>query len=357
MLFYIVSLMRKYILVFLGYTPPAGTSLPPNPVCKLCKCIYGLKQASRSWNQTFTNVLLKAGFMQSQSDITLFVKATATSFIALLVYVDDIAIASNNAADLAEVKRVLAKAFKIKDLGLMRFFLGLEIARSSSGIHVCQRKYALDLLHNAGLLACKPASTPMDPYVKLSTEVGTLLPSARPYRELIGRLLYLTITRPDITFAVHKLSQFLQAPTDVHYAAGLRVLRYLKGDPGLGLFYSANTELCLNAFADADWASCTDSRRSTTGYCVYMGTSLVTWKSRKQQVVSRNSTEAEYRSMADVTCDVIWLQRLLKDFKVKEVQVAKLFCDNKSAIYIASNLFSTRGLNTLRMIAILFEIS
>lgn len=203
---------------------------------------------------------------------------------------------------------------------------------------MCQRKYALDLLQNAGLLACKPSSTSMDPYVKLSQEGGKILPSATLYPELIGRLLYLTITRPDITFTVHRLNQFLQAPTGVHYAAGLRIPRYLKGDPCIGLFYSANTKLCLNAFADADWSSCPDTCRSTSGFCIYLCTSLVTWKSRKQQVVSRSSTEEEYRSMADVTCDVIWLLKLLKDFRVKEVQPAKLFCDNRSAIYIANNL-------------------
>ena len=320
-----------------GYTPAPGTVLPPNAVCKLRKCIYGLKQASWRWNQTFTDVLLADGFTQSQSDTTLFTKKTARGFLALLVYVDDIVIASNDSTDLAELKGVLAAAFKIKDLGPMRFFLGLEIARTSKGISVCQRKYALNLLQDAGLLDCKPSSVPMDPYVKLSRESGTLLPSATPYRELIGRLLYLTITRPDITFAVHKLSQFLQAPTDVHLQAAHRILRYIKGNPGLGLFYSVSADLCLNAFADADWASCPDSRRSVSGYSVYLGTSLVAWKLRKQNVVSRSSTEAEYRSMADVTREILWLQQLLRDFNIKVTATAKLFCDNKSAIYIASN--------------------
>lgn len=264
-----------------GYTPGPNEVLPPNHVCRLHKSLYGLKQASRHWNQTFTKVLVDAGYTQSESDTSFYVKASPTAFVAVLVYVDDIVIASNNDEELSALKSTLVAAFKIKDLGLMRFFLGLEIARSVSGISVCQRKYALDLLETVGLLACKPASVHMDPYAHLSLEDGTPLPSARPYRELIGRLLYLTITRPVITFAVHKLSQFLQRPTDVHLQAAHRFLKYVKGNPGQGLFYPSNSELCLNAFADADWASCRDTRISTTGYCVYLGTSLICWRSQK----------------------------------------------------------------------------
>ena len=167
-------------------------------------------------------------------------------------------------------------------MGAPKYFLGLEIARNSTGIPICQRKYALDILATTGMLACKPSSVPMDPVVHLTKESGVLLTDARPYRELIGRLLYLTITRPDITFAVNNLSQFLSCPTNLHMDAAYRVLRYLKNNPGQGLFYAADSEICLNAFVDADWGTCPDSMRSVTGLCVYLGKFLINWKSKKQ---------------------------------------------------------------------------
>ena len=154
---------------------------------------------------------------------------------------------------------------------------------------------------------------------------------------LIGRLLYLCITRPDITFAVNRLSQFLSCPTDAHLHAGMNVLKYLKNNPGQGLFYSASTALCLNGFADADWGTCKDTRRSITGMCVYLGSSLITWKSKKQDVCSSSSTEAEYRSMAVATKELLWFNQLLKDLHITVESQAKLFCDNKSATYIANN--------------------
>lgn len=257
--------------------------------------------------------------------------------MAVLVYVDDILIASNESVAVDELKSLLQSAFKIKDLGQSRFFLGFEIARSTSGISVCQRKYALNLLEYSGLLGCKPSSVPMDPNLHLIKDLGELLSQPRVYMELIRRLLYLTITRPDITFVVHQLSQFLSAPTDVHLHAAYKVLRYIKNNPGQGLMYSSETEMCLNAFADADWATCKNTRRSVTGFCVCLGTSLVSWKSKKQSVVSKSSTKPEYRSFTLVTCELIWLQQLLKDLRVEMTCLAKLLFDNKSAIHIATN--------------------
>lgn len=162
-----------------------------------------MKQTSHQWYKCFSSVLLGANFVQSPADNTLFVRATSTSFIVVLVYVDDLLITINDDAALAQLKDLLHSEFKIKDLGSARFFLGLEISRSSEGIAVCQRKCALNLLEDSGLLGCKPSSILMDPNLNLTKTSETPLLQPTEYRELIGRLLYLTITRPDITFAVH----------------------------------------------------------------------------------------------------------------------------------------------------------
>lgn len=144
----------------------------------------------------------------------------------------------------------------------------------------------------------------MEPNLKLSDSSGDLLSDASVFRKIVGKLLYLTHTRPDITYAVHKLSQFMSAPRTDHLKDAQRVLRYLKTDPAQGLFYPASSSVHLTAFCDADWASCLDSRRSTTGYCVFLGDSLISWRAKKQHTVSRSSSEAEYHSMADTTCEL-----------------------------------------------------
>ncbi|XP_013624388.1 PREDICTED: uncharacterized mitochondrial protein AtMg00810-like [Brassica oleracea var. oleracea] len=177
----------------------------------------------------------------------------------------------------------------------------------------------------------------MEANLKLSTKTGTRLPDASIYRRLVGRLLYLTHTRPDITYALHKLSQYMSAPTDAHLQTAFCVLRYLKNDPGQGLFYPTTSTLKLTAYSDADWAACPDSRQSITGYCVFLGDSLISWRSKKQQTVLRSSSEAEYRAMADATCELISLTVILTEMHCSPSVPATLFCDNQSALYIASN--------------------
>ena len=177
-----------------------------NQVCKLNKSLYGLKQASRQWFAKFSSTILQHGFIQSKSDYSLFTRSHGSSFIALLVYVDDILYQANDMEFVTKLKKSLDAEFKLKDLGNLKYFLGLEVARSSKGISLCQRKYALEILSNSGMLGSKPMQTPMEQNLKLSETDGTLLDDPSVYRRLVGRLLYLIVTRPDLSYNVKKLS-------------------------------------------------------------------------------------------------------------------------------------------------------
>ena len=221
-------------------------------VCKLHKSIDGLKRASRQWYAKFSHSLLQFAFSQSKSDYSLFTKGSGSSFFALLVYVDDIIITGPSILVLNSLKQFLYSQFKLKDLGSLKFFLGLEIARADSGIVLSQCHYVLQLLEDTGFLGCKPAQLPMDPKAHLTASDGTLLIDPSQYRRLIGRLLYLTLSSPDITFVVHKLSQFVAQPCDSHLHPAHHLLRYLKHSPGQGLFFSAHSTLQLKAFSDVN---------------------------------------------------------------------------------------------------------
>ncbi|KAL9307408.1 putative RNA-directed DNA polymerase [Arabidopsis thaliana] len=165
----------------------------------------------------------------------------------------------------AELTSQLSSFFQLRDLGEPKFFLGIEIARNADGISLCQRKYVLDLLASSDFSDCKPSSIPMEPNQKLSKDTGTLLEDGKQYRRILGKLQYLCLTRPDINFAVSKLAQYSSAPTDIHLQALHKILRYLKGTIGQGLFYGADTNFDLRGFSDSDWQTCPDTRRSGRG--------------------------------------------------------------------------------------------
>ncbi|XP_062081074.1 uncharacterized mitochondrial protein AtMg00810-like [Humulus lupulus] len=207
--------------------------------------------------------------------------------------------------------------FQLKDLGPLRFFLGLEIGRSNSGISMSQRPFTLQFLSDTSYLGAKASSTPMEPNTKLSQDEVELLPESTMYRSLIGKLIYLTITHPDISYVVNKLCQYLATPRIPH----LHVMHHLS----------------LKFVSDVDWTSCNDTRRSVSGFCVFIGQSLISWKSKKQTTVSRSLVEAEYRAMVNVACEITWLLSLLKDIGIQHTKPTILYCDNTTAIHISKN--------------------
>ena len=235
------------------------------------------------------------------------------------------------------VKERLSEQFMMSDLGPLSYFLGIEVTSTSRGFYLSQHKYLQDLIVRSGLTDTQTAATPMELNLQLRLNDGTPLPDPSRYRHIIGSLVYLTITRPDIAHPVHILSQFVSAPTSVHYAHLLRVLRYLRGTTSQWLFYAKSSPVQLHAYSDSTWASDPMDRCSITGYCIFIGTSPTAWKSKKQSAVSRSSAEAELRALATTTAEVIWLRWLPADLGVSCDASTPLMCDNTSAIQIANN--------------------
>ncbi|RVW45971.1 Retrovirus-related Pol polyprotein from transposon TNT 1-94 [Vitis vinifera] len=308
----------------------------PSRVCKLNKSIYGLKQSPRAWHAKLSSTLEDLGFTRSSADSSLYVQTGQTEKLMVLIYVDDLIITGSNADSIAALKKKLQGKFPVKDLGPLKYFLGIEVATSRKGLFLNQRKYTIDLLRDSNMLNSKPANTPFDSKLQLD-KLGDPLDSPNYYQKLVGKLIYLTITRPDISFAVSLVSQYMHAPTVVHLCMVKRILRYLKKTIGRGIVMRRNGHIDIIGFSDSDWAGNTIDRRSTTGYCMFVRGNLVSWKSKKQPVVARSSAEAEYRAMAAASCEMVWLKNLLTDLGFSPTSPMKLFCDNQAAMHIAAN--------------------
>ncbi|KAG7557929.1 Integrase catalytic core [Arabidopsis suecica] len=317
--------------------PPGFRTEDKSQVCRLRKSLYGLKQAPRCWFAKLGAALKEYGFIQNVSDYSLFTFEDSVSTLNVLVYVDDIIISGSSLDIIEKFKCYVSDCFHMKNLGLLRYFLGIEVARNSTGFYLCQRKYTLDILTTTGVLGAKPVAFPMVQNHKLALAKGKPLIDPTRYRRLIGKLIYLGVTRPELSYAIHILSQFMSQPKEEHWTAALRVLCYLKNTPGQGIFLQAKTPLVLTAWCDSDWSSCPATRRSLTGWFIQLGGSPISWMTKKHDVVSRSSAEAEYRAMADTVCEILWLRQLLPALGIDCSAPTVLHSDSLSAISLAKN--------------------
>lgn len=274
--------------------------------------------------------------MNSVADTSLFIKRTGSLVLYVFVYVDDMLITGSNRSEIAALIATLNSRFSLKDLGEVKYFLGIELFRTATGLHLRQQKYISDLLQKSNMSTAKPVSTPMSPTPKLSLKFGTCLENPSEYRATIGSLQYLSFTRPDIAYAMNKLSQYMHCPTDLHWSAAKRILRYLVGSLSHGIHIRRGTPLALHGFSDADWAGDVDDFVSTNAYVIYLGGSPISWS-------SRSSTEAEYRAVANTVSEIIWIASLLTELGVQLPAASVIYCDNIGATHLSVNpIFHSR---------------
>ncbi|XP_019087409.1 PREDICTED: uncharacterized protein LOC109127280 [Camelina sativa] len=316
--------------------PPDFRHSHPEKICCLRKSLYGLKHFPCCWFKKLSDSLLKFGFVQSYDDYSFFSYTHKNIELRVLIYVDDLIICGYDGYMLTKFKEYLGRCFAMKDLGKLKYFLGIEVSRGPDSIFLTQRKYALDIIDGTGNLGSRPAYTPQEQNHHLASDDGHLLLDPKPYRRLDGRLCYLLHTRPELCYSVHVLSQFMKYPREVHLEAALRVVRFLKGSPSQGIMLKADTDLSLDVYCNLDWSSCPNTRRSLSAYVVLLGGSPISWKAK--DTVSHSFAEAEYRAMSFALKEINWLHKLLKGFGINRAAPTRLFCDSKATIHIASNL-------------------
>ncbi|XP_021757449.1 uncharacterized protein LOC110722489 [Chenopodium quinoa] len=231
----------------------------------------------------------------------------------------------------------LCSEFAMTDLGPLSSFLGILVTRHADGLFLSKNSYATEIIARANMSSCKPSATPVDTKAKLRSTSGPPVDDPTLYRSLAGALQYLTFTRPDISYAVQQICLYMHDPRKEHMAALRRILRYLQGTLKLGLHLYSSPTSSLISYSDADWGGCPNTRRSTSGYCVFLGDNLISWSAKRQPTVSKSSAEAEYRGVANVVAESCWLRNLLLELHCPITKATVVYYDNVSAVYLSGN--------------------
>lgn len=317
--------------------PPPGMNLPPHQALKPHKSLYGLKQASRQWYGKLYSILKDRGYIRSSNDHSIFTKTMGTSIVHLEMYVDDILVTRNNPDEVANLKASLHSTFKMNDLGSLNYFLGIEVLQESNGVFMTQKKFSNEFLSEFTDSSLLIHHNPLPTHFQLKTTNGDLLSDPLQYWRVVGKLNYLTHTRPDLSFVIQFLSQSMTEPRTAHWDAVMHTLGYVKHTISQGLLFTNNPSFELLPYCDSDWASCPNTRRSVSGYFISLGGCPLSWKSKKQHTVSLSSAEAEYRSLIRITAELAWLARLLEELRVPNLVPISVKCDSQAAIHIARN--------------------
>ena len=322
--------------VFVSQPPGFEDHKNPEHVFRLKKALYGLKQTPRQWYERLSEFLLSQGYSRGNSDKTLFLKKKSEDIILVQVYVDDIIFGSTNEEMCEDFVKTMKSEFEMSMLGEMNFFLGLQVKQLKDGIFISQEKYCKELLKKFDMNQCKAISTPISTSCQLDQDFAGKSVDQTKYRGLIGSLLYLTASRPDIMFVVCLCARYQSDPKESHYNAAKRILKYLQGSKEVGLWYPNKVSLNLIGFSDSDFAGCKVDRKSTSGTCHMLGSSLISWHCKKQACVALSTAEAEYIAAGSCCAQTLWLRQQLSDFGILLNNIP-IKCDNTSAINLSRN--------------------
>eukprot|EP00253_Pinus_taeda_P012705 PITA_12705 len=299
-----VLMEEVYIEQPLGYEKKGEE----HKVCKLKKAFHGLKQVPRAWYSRIDSYLLKNGFDKC-----------------------------NDYYLIENFKAVMKEEFEMTDMGLLRYFLGIEVDQNENGIFICQARYVNEVLGRFNMQECKAKITPTVMGLKLSKEDNNKDFDPSLYKSIVGSLMYLTATRPDIMFAVSLISRFMERPKEAHWQATKRILRYVKGTKKFGILYNVSEHSDLVRYTDSDWVGSVDDQKNTSGYVFHMGSGAISWASKKQSIVALSTTEAEYVAATAATCQAVWMRRMLRSLGQEQEKATVIFCDNSSAIALSKN--------------------
>jgi hypothetical protein len=332
---------------------PEGFVVPGKEkmVYKLGGSLYGLRQSGRQWQKKLCSILFELGFKRLASDHSTYVWAKDGIKVVIPVWVDDLFLCHNHGPTSIKIKQALGAKLKITDSGALSYGVGIRFSRDRSKreLYISQKRYAEDVLSRFHCTHTRPVSTPLDPTVHLSRDQCPAPGSDEqikmrsiPYLAAVGSLLYLSIcSRPDISYAVSTVSQFSSNPAEIHWKAVQHILRYIRGTTNFALRFGPSTShpedpALLRAYTDSDWAGA-DGARSTSGYTVFIGNSLVSWSSKRQTVVAKSTTEAEYIAANHTGSELAWFRNLITELGHPPVSPTPILCDNASAITISNN--------------------
>jgi hypothetical protein len=324
--------------VYVAQPPGFVVAGKEQKVLHLIKVLYGLRQAPRAWYAKLDASLASLGFQRSDSEHAVYTRGKGAHRLIVGVYVDDLVITGGDITELKQFKEEMKSTFQMSDLGLLHYYLGLEVNQTTAGITISQGAYATKILEAAELAGCNASVTPMETRLKLSKFSTEPAVDATEYRRIVGALRYLVNTRPDLAYAVGYVSRFMEKPTTEHLIAVKRILRYVAGTVNYGCHYRRKEgEATLLGYSDSDHGADVDGRKSTSGMLFFLGRNIITWQSQKQKVVALSSCEAEYIAAATASCQAVWLARLLAELRGREAGAVTLNIDNQSAIQLSKN--------------------